>query len=262
MSIRENLALPRDMLDFLKHCYRFVKIDWQHAVREPLPDQGFEQRFRESCVTTFNGWNISQEREFGLGSGLDTASGVRHEIDIVAEHSDVLMILELKNRQGAPPEKNDVIVFFAKIFDYLASNPSLVLKDICPAFMSTSQFDQTGLAACLGLGIHPIAPGLRPLPLLFHNARMMDVELQRGVVIAPDVQTEFDDFCVLLNRLSLILSGTWFSNRYGYSTENAIVLRTTGGLHTLELAQELRKLNSECAQLLSEFEMAKSRLDS
>lgn len=262
MSIRQNFTLPEDILSFLRHCYKFVNLDWQHAVREPLHDQGFEQRFRESCVTTFIGWNVSQERELRLGSGLDAASGVYHEVDIVAEHSEVIMILELKNRQGALPEKNDVIVFFAKIFDYLALNPSLLLKDICPVFMSNSQFEETGLAACLGLGIHPVAPGLRPLPLLIHNAKRMDFELHRGVAVIPDVQAEFDDFCAALNRLSLVLSETWFSNRYGYLSENTIVLRAIGGLHTIRLGQELRKLNSDCTRLLNEFRIAKSRLNS
>jgi hypothetical protein len=111
MSIRENFSLPEDTLDFMRHCYKFVAFDWQHAVREPLPDQGFEQRFRESCVSRFIGWNVSQERELRLGSGLDAASGVYHEVDIVAEHQEVLIILELKNRQGTLPEKNDIIVF-------------------------------------------------------------------------------------------------------------------------------------------------------
>jgi len=160
------------------------------------------------------------------------------------------------------PEKNDVIVFFAKIFDYLALNPSLLLKDICPVFMSNSQFDETGLAACLGLGIHPVAPGLRPLPLLIHNAETMDFELHRGVVVPPDVQAAFDDFCVEINRLSLALSETWFSNRYSYLSENTIVLRAIGGLHTVGLGQELRKLNSDCTRMLNEFREAKSRLDS
>ena len=262
MSIRENFIFSKDMLDFLRHCYKFVNNDWQHAIREPLPDQGFEQRFRESCVPAFIGWNISQERELNLGSGLDAASGVYHEVDIVAEHTSVIMILELKNRQGALPEKNDVIVFFAKIFDYLAFNPPLLLKDVSPVFMSNSQFAETGLAACLGLGIHPVAPGLRPLPLLICNAKMMDVELNRGVVIVPEVQAEFDDFCAELNHLSLVLNETWFSNRYYYLSDHSIVLRTIGGLHTIKLGQDIIRLNSDCTRLLSEFRSAKSRLTS
>ena len=67
-----------------------------------------------------------------LGSGLETASGVLHEIDVVARSTDVTAILEMKNRKGTLPDKNDVIVFFAKVLDYLAANPVLVSRDVCP----------------------------------------------------------------------------------------------------------------------------------
>ena len=65
-----------------------------------------------------------------LGSELATASGVLHEIDIVAKHSNVTAIMELKNRHD-PPAKNDVVVFFAKLLDYLALTPDLLLKELC-----------------------------------------------------------------------------------------------------------------------------------
>ena len=50
-----------------------------------------------------------------LGMGLMTASSVLHEVDVVAQREPTLGILELRNRAWWPPEKNDVIVFFAKI---------------------------------------------------------------------------------------------------------------------------------------------------
>lgn len=259
MNIRVDDILPEAGLHFLKRCYKFVGQEWQHAVRELIPDQGFEQRFRESCVINLPSWNISQEREMQLGYGLDTASGVSHEVDIVARHPDLTAILEIKNRQSSPPEKNDVVVFFAKIFDYLALNPNLMLKEVCPAFMSNTPFEQSGLAACLGLGIHPIAPNLRPLPILVHNARCMEVELQKGVVVAPDMRERFSDFCAQLNQISVTLSQTWLTSRCGYQSESTIVLRAVGGLQTLSLSQELRQLNSDCSWLLDEFKRAKSR---
>ena len=71
-----------------------------------------------------------------LGDGLDTASGVYHEVDIVAQTSDLIAILEIKNRHGHPPDKNDVIIFFAKILDYLALNPTLLLqRDIASIYV-------------------------------------------------------------------------------------------------------------------------------
>ena len=193
-----------------------------------------------------------------LGDGLDTASGVYHEVDIVAQTSDLIAILEIKNRHGHPPDKNDVIIFFAKILDYLALNPTLLLREILPAFMSNTAFEPSGLAACLGLGIHPIAPGIRPLPILIDNARRMDVELRNGISLESDVVEEFADFCSLLNNLSSDLDETWLNNRCGFQSENTIVLNAVGGLPTLALSQNFRQLNGDCTELLEKFKTAKA----
>ena len=260
MNIYVDDNLPESALQFLKRCYRFVSQEWQHVNREPaLPDQGFEMRFRESCMTNLSEWIISHEREMHLGEGLDTASGVYHEVDIVAQTSDLIAILEIKNRQNFRPEKNDIIVFFAKILDYLALNPSLLLREVCPAFMSNSPFERSGLAACLGLGIHPIAPDLRPLPILVDNARRMDFELRQGISLTPDVSERFQDFCAQLNNLSSTLKETWLTSRCGFSSEDTIVLKAVGGLQTPALSQELRQLNGDCTELLDEFRKAKSK---
>ncbi len=257
MSIRTENPLPKEGLQFLQRCYRFVSREWQHAPRELLPDQGFEERFRESCVIHLVGWSVSLEREMRLGSALDTASGVSHEVDIVAQCQDLTAVLEIKNRPANPPEKNDVIVFFAKLLDYLALNPSLLLREVCPAFMSSTTFEESGLAACLGLGIHPVAPGLRPLPILADNARLMDIELRRGVIITSALREEFDDFCANLNRLSVTLSGTWLSSRCGYQSERTIILRAVDRLETITLGRELRRLNGDCERLIGWMKQAK-----
>ena len=131
VTIQVEDELPRAAIEFLKHCYGFVNLKWPHEDRDDLPDQGFERSFRASCVTDITGWEVSLHREMHLGYGLSTASGVLHEIDIVAKHSDVSAILELKNRQFSPT-KNDVIILFAKILDYIALNPNLLMKEICP----------------------------------------------------------------------------------------------------------------------------------
>ena len=102
--------------------------------------------------------------------------GTLHEADIVAKTSRATAAAELKNLGGGPG-KNDIIVFYAKILDYLLANPDLAYDDICLAFVSRVTFDQRGLSACLGLGIHPIASDIRPLPVLINNAMSM----QNGV---------------------------------------------------------------------------------
>jgi len=252
--------VPVSALEFLRRCQIFVNEDWQHADRDPsLPDQGFERLFRVDCTLRFGarGWRISQPREMSLGLGLETASGVLHEIDLVAQHPEVTAILELKNRAAFPPGKNDVIVFHAKLLDYFCLNPALLLKEICPVFLSAAPLEATGLAACLGLGINPVAPGLRPLPVLVDNARRMAVELERGLPVPPDVQDAFAEFCPHSNQVSLALEGTWFSNRYGYSSETTIIVKAVPAIESIALAEEYRRLNSDCSRLLCDFKAVK-----
>ena len=259
MTIRVNTSLLPAELEFLSRCYKFVNREWQHAVRESIPDQGLEKRFRESCLINLSDWSISQEREMNLGFGLDTASGVVHEIDIVGRHPNITAILEIKNRSSSPPGKSDVIVFFAKIFDYLAFNPILVQKDICLAFMSSVPFEQSGLATCLGLGIHPVAPSLRPLPILIDNARRMNYEFQKGLTVSTNTYETYQDWCVQINSLSSSLEKTWLASRCGYLSEDTIILKAVGALPTLALSQELMRLNADCTQLLEELRKAKAK---
>ena len=83
-SLRSEIIPHPLELAFLWRCFRYVTVDMAaHAIREQLPDEGFESRFRESCYQNLHGWSISESREFRLGARLETASGVGHEIDIV-----------------------------------------------------------------------------------------------------------------------------------------------------------------------------------
>jgi len=256
MTLRLEHLPPRDAVLFLRHCYSFVNEGWQHAVREALPDQGFETRFREACTLKLSGWVVSQPREMGLGCGLSTASGVLHEVDIVVQHDPVMGMLELKNRPGFPPDKNDVIVFFAKMLDYLSLTPTLLRRDLVPIFMSSFAFDSSGLSACLGLGIHPVAPYLRPLPLLIDNARRMLFEIESGLMLGQSDQEAFDDFCSTLNRLSVTLAETAFNRRFDYLTDTSLAVNTPGELPTRTLGDDLRVLNAECTRLIEVFKAA------
>ncbi|MBV9062048.1 MAG: hypothetical protein JOY77_03855, partial [Alphaproteobacteria bacterium] len=92
-----SLAWTPKAAEYLTHCFLFVARHWQHVSRiAELPDQGFEQRFREYCVSKLAGWQISGAREMRLGSERETASGVLHEIDLTAEHETTTGIAELK----------------------------------------------------------------------------------------------------------------------------------------------------------------------
>ena len=256
VSIRINDEFPVMMVEFLKHCYRFVNEQWSHEPHDDSADQGFERTFRSRCVTQLSGWEISQPWELGIGYSMMTSSGVLHEIDMVAKHPDVTAITELKNRQSHPG-KNDVVILFAKMLDYLSANPDMLLKELCPIFMSTSSFDQTGLEACLGLGIHPVGPGLRPIPILIDNARRIAVEIQTGAVISGEVADRFSDYCAELNSTSLSLSDSWTSSRFGYRSQNTIVVKSVAALEVSSITYSIRHLNGECNYLLSAIREAK-----
>jgi hypothetical protein len=259
MPIRVANVLPKSGLQFLALCYRFVTVEWQHANREDIPDQGFERRCREFCVTGLGSeWTVSQAREMQLGAGLDTASGIGHEVDIVARHAELIAPVEMKNRAGNPPEKNDVINFFAKLIDYLCANPSLLDREFCPVFITTTAFDVNGLGACVGLGIHPVAPGLRPLPALVHNAFLMQNELDRGLLLGHAINERFDDFCARINALAVALSPTWFSQRFGNISDTKISVAVRPELQTAALGAELQQLSGECSSLLYEFAQLKA----
>jgi hypothetical protein len=250
-------SLPAPALELLRHCYRFVNVEWQHLPRDDSPDQGFEVKLRESCIAKLVGCVVSQHREMNLGMGLITASGVLHEIDIIAQREPTVGILELKNRAEWPPEKNDVIIFFAKILDYLCFTPALLRSHLMPIFVSSYAFQQSGLAACLGLGIHPVAPQLRPLPILLDNAKRMTNEMEKGVLLSSADALAFDDFCKKLENMSSLLAGADANNRFDYYNDLTIAVRAFGGVNVGELADELRILNSECSRLIQVFKAAK-----
>jgi hypothetical protein len=170
-----------------------------------------------------------------------------------------LPVGELKNRTGYPPDKNDVIVFFAKLLDYLARNPSLLHKDVLPVFMTTTHFEMTGLSACIGLGVHPVAPGLRPLPILIDSAQAMDAALQHGLSVTQLVRDQFGDFSARLNQIHVALADSWLSNRCGYQADDRIVVKAIPSYDVSMMNGVLRQLNADCTPLLAAMRQARER---
>lgn len=256
MSLRVEEEVPKAAIDLLKHCYVFVTKDWQHLPREDTPDQGFEARLREHCITKLAGWSISQHREMNLGMGLLTASGVLHEVDVVTQRKPTVGILELKNRPANPPEKNDVIVFFSKILDYLCHTPALLNSHLVLTFVSSYAFDQSGLAACLGLGVHPVAPDMRPLPVLCDTARRMLREREKGCSLSPGDAVALEEFCAKLNKVVALLRETDANVRFDCFDDLTLAVRACDTVQVYELADDLRQLNAECSRLLRVFQRA------
>lgn len=256
MDLKKSNIVSSDLLLFLRRCYQFLNEEWPHADREPIPDQGFEEAFRATCVSKLRDWKVSQVREMQLGEDLMTASGTSHEIDLVGLHDQASAIVELKHWQ-ITPTKNEVIIFFAKILDYVTANPTLMLRDVCPIFVSSSGFEESGLAACLGLGIHPIGPGLRPLPIIVDSTQRMEVEIQSGICGEDGLSSQIADLWLRINRLSFALESTWLSSRCAYLSENAIVVRAASCADSKELAQNLREANADCLRLRDQVRASK-----
>ena len=257
MLIRPEIVPSASTLEFLKRCFRFVGSEWPYAVREAVPDGGFEGRFRESCVRHLSGWSIAPPHEMRLGAWLDTLSGTSHEVDIVAKINGTTAAAELKNL-GDGPGKNDVVIFYAKILDYLLANPDLAYGDICLAFVSRTTFDYKALAACLSLGIHPVASDIRPIPVLVNNAMGMQVELDQGLQVPPQALARFEDFCANLNRVAFALRETWLNDRCRYvSSDDGLLLRAAEPIDAYDLAAELRQANSDCIAIYHAFQRAR-----
>jgi hypothetical protein len=250
MPIRFPEHWERPTVDFLTQSFLFVRDQWPHAVREQTPDQGFEQRLREHFTDRLQGWSISAHREMQLAAGLYSASGTLHEIDIIAARSGIRAIAEVKNYQDTPG-KNDVIVFHAKILDYFIANADLLQDEICLLFIASTNFDDAPLAACLGLGIHPVTPNLRPLPLLIRNAQRIEADIRTGRSLPDNLMQRYEDHCATVNRMAVALNETWPSSRYGYQGPNRIVVRTGVAPEPYALVGDFRALGAESAELIT-----------
>ena len=165
-------------------------------------------------------------------------------------HEKATAIVELKHWESSTPSKNEMIILHAKLLDYLAANPILMLKDICPIFMSVSGMDESGLAVSLGLGIHPIGPCLRPLPILIDSTQRMEKELTRDTSFPEDIPEGLQELWSSLNSLSIALDSAWVSSRCGYLSENSIVVNRTTCENPIQLGRDLREANGQCCRLL------------
>lgn len=256
-----TLAIPyargtSPAFDFLKGCYRFVAKEWPHAEREDLPDAGFERQFR-TFVRGLENWEVSDERELHLGAGYVPASGTAHEVDIVANRPEVRAIAELKNHSAAVG-KNEVIVFFAKVLDYILANPVLALKQICLAFVCRASFEPRGLAACLGLGIHPVCSKIRPLPVLKETVDLLIGEVRQGLHLPNDLERRLYDLCAEVNNLSIGLTDTWPDARLGYQSESILKIHRVPSIPASEFANRFTRANSTCSDVLAAARTIKS----
>jgi hypothetical protein len=259
MRVRYQHSSGNEALTFLKHAYLFLHDRWPHLPRETVPDRGFEGRFRESLVAQrYRPWSVSAAGETRLGLSIESACGAAHEIDIVAWTPDTVIAAELKNWVGPGPTKNDVVVFFSKLLDFVCANACLAAVGFCCVFIAAQGFEESGLEACLAKGIHPVAPGIRPFPVLADSVRRLE-QASRGLVLPDDAMGRLDDLAAGVNRLGVALGGTWPDARWGQVGESSVVFRAAPAIETQTLAVDLRRLNGECTRLLEAFRAEEAR---
>ena len=83
------------------------------------------------------------------------------------------------------------------------------------------------------------------------------MELRQGVLLPePDLE-RFQDFCSEINRVSLTLRDTWFSSRFGYLSEDSIVMKAVAGYEISASSHSIYSLNAECNYLLTVIREAK-----
>jgi hypothetical protein len=116
-------ACSSDAFLFLNSCYKFVCC--RLASCQAQGHASFEAALRDWTVLNLPSRGLSRSRGRWDSERLTTASGILHEIDIFAAHDQVTGMVELNQRQDDVVDKNDVILFFAKLLDYLCAHPFL-----------------------------------------------------------------------------------------------------------------------------------------
>jgi hypothetical protein len=85
----------------------------------------------------------------------------------------------------------------------------------------------------------------------------MTTEIDKGLSLTSEDALAFSDFCAKLANMSSLLAGADANSRFDYFNDLTIAVRACGEIDVQELADEMRKLNSECTRLIQVFRTAK-----
>ena len=86
----------------------------------------------------------------------------------------------------------------------------------------------------------------------------MESEVRNGLVVPSEARARFEDLCASLNNLGSTLKELWPDNRFGYLSEDSILVKAITPQPTHELASQLRQANSDCIDLLNTFRSVSS----
>lgn len=118
-------------------------------------DQGFERLLRESLDDALMPGQVSGIRDMGMGDDLVPAIVPRHELDLMLGCEEGRFVVEAKAWQGEVG-KEAVIVFLAKILDFMAATGFEPVTPIFAGFIALTSFSDAALRIIFTCGLIPL----------------------------------------------------------------------------------------------------------
>lgn len=155
------------------YSWLFVYKEWNILSRMPIPDKGFEDKFREYLYGKISFDTVSDVRDTGLGLSYQTLSDVPHELDVICIKDGDLFVFELKHYQVSNLTKEIVFTFLGKVMDFYLKNAEVLLNYKITMFLVTinRNVDDSIRKLCIAFGIKLIEPSLMTLGTMDYFAR-------------------------------------------------------------------------------------------
>lgn len=138
-------------------------------------DRGFERLLRECLNDVLLPGQVSGARDLGIGDGRTPAVVPRHELDLILRCDEGRFVIEAKAWQQEAG-KEAVIVFLAKILDFMAAPTLEPLGPIFTGFIALNGFSEAALRIVFACGLTPFTQRAEQLSFAY-----MDVLLSAAV---------------------------------------------------------------------------------
>jgi hypothetical protein len=155
------------------YSWLFVRKEWDRLSRMPIPDKGFEEKFRDYLYSKINFDVISDVRDTGFGLSYSTVSSIPHELDIICTKEKHKFVFELKHYEISNITKELIFIFLGKVMDFYFKNPEVLSNYKITMFFVTinRNVDDAIRKLCITYGIKLIEPSLMTLGTLDYFSR-------------------------------------------------------------------------------------------
>jgi hypothetical protein len=185
-------------------------------------DEGFERLLREALDGVFPAGDVSGIRDLGLGDGIVPVLVPQHEIDLILRCREGKFVLEAK-AWAAEVGKEPVIIFLAKVLDFLASSSFDFSTPVHLGFIGLGGFSEAAHRAMFATGIVPFTKS-RPDQIAF---KFLDSLLARGIRVSErnewsDLEDKMRARRAALSPF-LALEGRDLCKTFGLNGDSAVV---------------------------------------